>query len=179
MTDVPLQDGAFYARRFILSSCMNWNDFLFLRSDGSKVSSWRKAQRTQGRIHPQSWKLEFSNSKDAWEKSQVQSVTLEETKDAENKTYYVQINFKKGDCVALSSASGKRDIVSQFYCALMYLLDTPPNHPLVTQKTQEFQVIVTSAKQFLAQGPIETALPPVPPLPPNLDFVTPLPVNPT
>jgi hypothetical protein len=85
--EIHLQDGGFYARRFIFSSCMNWNEVLFLRQDGNKSAAWRKGIRTRTRIHPTSWKLELSSEKDTYEKSQIESASLEETKDVDPKTH--------------------------------------------------------------------------------------------
>jgi hypothetical protein len=177
--EVPLQDGAFYARRFILSSCMNWNEVLFLRQDGNKSAAWKKAHRTSTRIHPTSWKLELSSEKDTWEKSQIDGASLEETKDAEPKTHYVLIRLKKGDLLSFASPEGKRDVVNLIYCALLYLIDEPPlGNPLVEQKTKEFDAMINSVRQFLQDGANDPPLPPVPAPPPNLKFVTPLPANP-
>jgi hypothetical protein len=178
--EVHLQDGAFYARRFILSFCMNWNEVLFLRQDGNKSAAWRKAHRTSTRIHPTSWKLELSSEKDTWEKSQIEGASVEETKDADPKTHYVLIRLKKGDFLSFSSPDGKRDIVNLIYCALMYLIDEPPlRHPLIEQKTKEFDGMISGVKQFLQLGAADTPLPPVPAPPPHLKFVTPLPTTPT
>jgi hypothetical protein len=177
--EVALQDGAFYARRFILSSCMNWTDVMFLRQDGNKSAAWRKATRTNMRIHPTSWKLELASEKDTWEKSQIEGVSLEETKDADPKTNYVLVRLEKGDFVSFSSPEGKRDALNTIYCALMYLIDEPPNgNSLVEQKTKEFEGMISSVREFLSLGASDAPLPPVPALPPNLNFVTPLPTAP-
>jgi hypothetical protein len=57
----------------------------------------------------------------------------------------------------------------------MYLLEQPiANHKFVEAKTNEFQQMIELAKGFLAGASAEVALPPVPPPPPNLDFVTPI-----
>jgi hypothetical protein len=177
--EVPLQDGAFYARRFILSSCMNWNDVLFLRQEGSKSAPWRKAIRTSARIHPTSWKLELSSEKDTWEKSQIDGASLEETKDSDQKTHYVLVRLKKGDPISFASPEGKRDVVNLIYCALMYLIDERPQHPLVEQKIKEFEGMIAGVKDFLLLGANDPPLPPVPAPPPNLKFVTALPGSPT
>jgi hypothetical protein len=177
--EVALQDGAFYARRFILSSCMNWNDVMFLRQDGNKSAAWRKAIRTNMRIHPTSWKLELASEKDTWEKSQIDGTSLEETKDADPKTNYVLVRLKKGDLVSFASPEGKRDALNMIYCALMYLIDEPPlGNLLVEQKTQEFEGMINSVRQFLSLGASDSPLPPVPALPPTLKFITPLPTGP-
>ncbi|OHT06134.1 hypothetical protein TRFO_25913 [Tritrichomonas foetus] len=181
-TDSILQDSAFYTRRYILSACMNWNDCIFLRSDGSKANSWKKAQQTKIRIDPASWQVELaltgSKEKSKWEKSQIQNVTIDETKDSENKTHFVQLTMGKNDILSISS---HKDFVNLFYCGVTYLIEKEreiKNHPLIVAKKQEFDTMISNMKDFLS-GPSNDSIPPVPPLPPNLDFVEPPPQNPT
>jgi hypothetical protein len=174
--DVPLQDGAFYARRYILSSCMNWNDCLLLRSEGSKPSAWKKGKIDEVRIHPSSWKLEFKNDKDSWEKSQIVSLTVEETKDPGEKICYIVITLEKNQFLSIS---GKREFVNMFHCGLLLFLERPEvvDLPLMQAKTAEFEHMVANLRKFLANSSVDAVPPPIPPLPANLDFVDPI-VNP-
>ena len=173
---VPLQSGPFYTRHFILSACMNWTDCSFIVTDASRTGNWKKNQQSRIRINPKSWNLEIMHHKESWEKSQIKSVVIDETKDSENKVQYLQVNVGTEQVWV----SGHREMINMFYCGIMYLLEEPlTNHPLVLNKAQEFQGMVVNARQFLNSGVFDTPPPAVPPPPQSLRFTTPLPEDPT
>jgi hypothetical protein len=169
--DVALENGAFYARRYILSACMNWNDCIYVRTEGSKPIAWKKGKVGEVRINPTSWKLELKNVKDSWEKSQILSVSAEEIKDASEKTSYILVGLEKNQFLSIS---GKREFVSLFYCGLLFLLEKPEamDHPLMQAKTEVFQQMATDAQKFLAHMNSDTVAPPIPELPENLRSVS-------
>lgn len=180
-----LFNSDFYVRRYILSSCMNWNDCIYLRADGSKSSSWKKAQQSKIRIDSGSWQIELgSNSGKAnlkWGKSQITNLSLEETKDSENNILYVQITFGKNDVLAVSS---HRDFVTLFYLGVIFFSDKANEkenimqNQLIIDKKKEFDSMISNMKLFLNESTNEP-IPPVPPLPQNMNFVDPPPKNPT
>lgn len=181
-----LFNSDFYVRRYILSSCMNWNDCIYLRSDGSKSSSWKKAQQSKIRIDSGSWQIELGSTGGKginlkWEKSHITNLTLEETKDSENNILYVQITFGKNDILAISS---HRDFVTLFYLGVIFFADKENEkenvmqNQLIIDKKKEFDAMISSMKQFLNESTNEP-IPPVPPLPQNMNFVDPPPKNPT
>lgn len=185
-TESVLLSSDFYVQRYILSSCMNWNDCIYLRADGSKSSSWKKAQQSKIRIDSGSWQIELGspNTKDKnlkWEKSQISNLALEETKDSENNVLYVQITFGKNDILAISS---HRDFVTLFYLGVIFFADKENEkenvmqNQLIVDKKKEFDSMILSLKQYLNESTNEP-IPPVPPLPQNMNFVDPLPKNPT
>lgn len=173
---VPLQSGAFYTRHFILSACMNYTDCDYIITDAAHAGNWKKSHPSRIRINPKSWNLELMYHKDSWERSQIKSVTIEETKDNENKVQYLQINVGSEQIWV----SGRREMINMFYCGIMYLLEEPvANHPLVLNKTQEFQGMVVNARQFLNAGAFDAPPPSIPPPPTTMKFATPLPEAPT
>jgi hypothetical protein len=173
MSDPLRENGTYYAKRYIFSACLTWTDLLFLRSDGAKAVAWKKAQKAQVRIHPQTWKLEISEPAEQWDKSQITSVVEAETKDAGDKTYYILITFSKGDPLSIAPPSGitpdpKKDFLGQFYCGLTMLMDHPlEGHKYLELKAKEFQQMMNTARDFIAAMPTDTTRPPIPPLPPS------------
>lgn len=153
-----LQDSSFFTRRYILSACMNWNDCSFIRSDGSKISNWKKEKKSKIRMEPQTWKIEISNvsggkggKDDADSKTDIASVTLEEVKDTDKPFQFISIKYAKGDVLCVT---GNADFVNLFYCGLMYHLekvDEIENNQFVVSKKQEFDAMLESVKNFLSE----------------------------
>lgn len=180
-----IQDCQYYTNRYFLSSCMGWNDCIILRSDGSKASYWKKAQNSQIRIDPKSWSLELKTETGAakdkdtkWEQSQILNVSLEETKDSDNKILYVQISFPKNEVLAVSS---HRDFVNLFFLGILFFTKKDQekqneivHHPLYQSKLEEFDLTIDKLKTFLNETTNEP-IPPVPEPPSNMDFAIPLP----
>ena len=110
----------YYVKRYILSWCMEWNEASYLRSDGQK--SWKKAIPAKVRLNLENLKLEVSRTDKSGEhfefaKSDIQSVSLEETKDSENKISFILITFNGVKSVPLA-ITGKKNFLDYFYCGL-------------------------------------------------------------
>ena len=164
MSEIKLQSGAFYTRRYYLSACMNWSDCSFIKTDPTKASNWRKSVETKIRIHPQSWNIEISGQKPI-EKSEITSFARRELKDGDTRIPYILITGK-GENLAIT---GMAQFLEVFECGLNYLFDKEPGNDLVRQKTEEFEEMAKQAVTFL-EGVGAEKFPEVPPPPPELDF---------
>lgn len=180
MSDV-LEIGAFYSRRYIISNCMNWTDCRALKGETLKYFNWKKAQDSKVRIDPRTCNLEVNMGQMgmnvSYARDQLLSVTIEESKDTDNKIQFLQVKMQQNQVLCLT---GKKEVLNLFYCGIMFLLDHKvSNHPLVVNKTQEFQGMIANAKQFLNSGILDYTPGVVPP-PPSLDnFSSRLPQDPT
>ncbi|KAH0786246.1 hypothetical protein GPJ56_009923 [Histomonas meleagridis] len=175
-----LQDAAFFTRRYILSACMNWNDCTYIRADGNKSSNWKKERKSQVRIDPQSWQIVFQHSSDSKSKddtdnkTEISSVTIEETKETDKPFQYLSVKYAKGDILSIA---GTKDFVNLLYCGLMYTqekFDQISSNPLIVSKTQEIESMLETTKSILAKPLNEATEIKVSDVP-NLRFLQPIP----
>lgn len=164
MSEVKLQTGAFYARRYFLSACMNWNDCSYIKTDPTKANNWKKSVAGKIRIHPQSWNIELSGQKPI-EKSEISAFRRGELKDGETRIPYIAI-ICKGENLALT---GMAQFLELFECGLNYLFEKDPGNDAVRQKTEEFEEMAKQAVTFL-EGVGTEKFPEVPAPPPDLNF---------
>lgn len=159
---------------------MNWTDCRTVKGETLKYLNWRKAQESKIRIDPKTCNIEVRGGRPeilvTYDRSQLLSVTIEETKETD-KMQFLQIKMQQNQMLCIA---GKKEVLNLFYCGVMFLLDQKvSNHPLVVNKTQEFQGMIANAKQFLSSGIIDYTLAAVPPAPPFPSYSNRLPKDPT
>lgn len=175
------QSADFYTKRYILSTCMEPIDITALvHTDGNKINSWKKSQQGKIFINHTNWQIELDLPKEnyRWDKSDVTSVKIKETKDTDasgKPKSYILIVFKKDETLSIS---GPRSEL--FFCGLKYHLEQQKSiakHPLVLERKAKFEEMLSKAKEFLTTTKIGEE-PAIPPPPPNLNFVTEIAANP-
>lgn len=139
---------------------MTWTDCRTVKGEVLKYLNWKKAQDSKIRIDPKTLSIEVRGGRPdvlvIYDKAQLMSVTIEETREAADK-----------DATESDALCGwEKEVLNLFYCGVMLLLDQKvSNHPLVVNKTQEFQGMIANAKQFLNSG-ISDYTPTTVPVPP-------------
>lgn len=178
MTELQLQNGVGYARRYILSACMNGSECKIIQAEASKLNAWKKAKTLRVRIDPKSWNVEIGLDT-ILEKNVFATAELKEVKDPDKEEPFlcIQMNQRRNEYI---SFTGDRSFIEIFKCGLGYLphfqgsaddqekLSEIDNNEFAQKKKAEFDVMVEKIKAFL--GDAESHAPEVPPPPPNLNF---------
>ena len=176
------QEADFYTRRYILSSCMSWNDVNYLlRNDGTQKNSWKRAATGRIRLLPNEKMVEIDAAN---YKRTVLDAVIKEADD-ERKTPYILITCPKNESITgpnakteFLSVTSRKEFLNLFYSAIKYVLEQPNDQEFIQSKNEEFVAMINNAKTFLVET--DSELPPkIPPLPPNLNFASELPKNPS
>lgn len=182
MTEVKLQDGVDYARRFILSACMNWNECRCIQAEATKANAWKKAKKSNIRIDSRSWHVEIGVPvndgvliEHTLEKHVLETAELKEVKDSDKDEPFlcIQMNVRKNEYITVT---GERSFIELFKCGLEYHLNLDnkekcaeiDNNEVAQKKIAEFNEMVEKIHTFLDGSNAQA--PPIPPLPPNMDF---------
>lgn len=182
MTEVKLHNGVHYARRYILSACMNWNECRFVQAEAGKANAWKKPKRGSIRIDSRSWNVEIGVNvnegvvmEHRLERNALETAELKEVKDPEKEEplLCIQFNTRKNEYISIT---GEKSFIELFKCGVGYLLNIEDQEKCaeldnkeIAQKTiAEFDEMVEKMHAFLDGGSDQA--PPVPALPPNMKF---------
>lgn len=150
------QDPQFYAKRYIISQAMSWNEVAFLK-DGTKANKWKNAIQTKIRISPENSKnIEIQGDQIYRGITEIK----EETANDDTKTKYLALHFQK-DCIAVAC---RQDILDLLYTAICSVLDLPVEKSIFSEKTEQMKNMINDTKHFLDDN-VEQESPPIPPAP--------------